>query len=94
MIKDLLKNQSRLFWVLHLGGWLAWALFAKYGFTVLTLEKVPPHYFMYVMAISTIGMLLSIAVPPQECPEDRLDVCVINHRVREYAHVPQNGRGR
>lgn len=62
MIKDLLKNQSRLFWVLHLGGWLAWALVAKYGFTVLTLEKVPPHYFMYVMAISTIGMLLTLAL--------------------------------
>ncbi len=60
MIKDLLENQSRLFWVLHLGGWLAWALVAKYGFTVVTLEEVPPRYFGYVMVISTVGMLLTL----------------------------------
>ena len=62
MIRELVKDQSKLFWVLHLGGWLAWALVAKYGFTVITLEKVPPHYFMYVMVISAIGMLITLAM--------------------------------
>ena len=26
MIKNLVCNQRKLFWVLHLGGWLAWGL--------------------------------------------------------------------
>ena len=62
MMPSLLKNQSRLFWVLHLGGWLAWALFAKYTYTVVTLDEVPPGYFFYVMTISTIGMLLTLVL--------------------------------
>ena len=60
MVKDIVNNPSRLFWVLHLGGWLAWALFAKYAYTVITLDEVPPHYFVYVMVISFIGMLLTL----------------------------------
>jgi hypothetical protein len=62
MIKDLLKNQQKLFWVLHLGGWLAWGLFLKYAFTVVTLEEIPPHYFLYVMAIAAIGMLITLVM--------------------------------
>ena len=60
MILDALKNPSRLFWLLHLGGWLAWGLFGKYAYTVITLDEVPPGYFSYVMIISTIGMLLTL----------------------------------
>lgn len=60
MIKDLLKDQSKLFWVLHLGGWLLWALVAKFGYTVVLLPEVPPWYFGYCMLISFIGMLLSL----------------------------------
>ena len=62
MVKDLVNNPSRLFWVLHLGGWLAWALFAKYAYTVITLDEVPPRYFAYVMVISAIGMLLTLVL--------------------------------
>lgn len=62
MVKDLVNNPSRLFWVLHLGGWLAWALFAKYTYTVITLDEVPPRYFVYVMVISAIGMLLTLVL--------------------------------
>ncbi len=60
MIRDLLKDQSKLFWVLHLGGWLLWALVAKFGYTVVLLPEVPPWYFGYCMLISFIGMLLSL----------------------------------
>ena len=62
MIRDLLQNQGKLFWVLHLGGWLAWGLFAKYAYTAVTLEKVPPRYFAYVMVITAIGMLITLAL--------------------------------
>ena len=62
MVKDLVNNPSRLFWVLHLGGWLAWALFAKYAYTVITLDEVPPRYFAYAMVISAIGMLLTLVL--------------------------------
>lgn len=62
MIRDLVKDQSKLFWVLHLGGWLAWALFAKYLNTVVTLKEVPPRYFMYVMVISLVGMVITLVL--------------------------------
>ena len=59
MIKNLVNNQSRLFWVLHLGGWLLWGLFAKYTYTVVTLEEVPPHYLLYALTISAIGAVFA-----------------------------------
>ncbi|MBT8057658.1 MAG: histidine kinase [Xanthomonadales bacterium] len=62
MVSAFLKNPSRMFWILHLGGWLAWALFAKYTYTVVTLDEVPPSYFGYVMTISMIGMLLTLVL--------------------------------
>ena len=62
MIRDVLKDQSKLFWVLHLGGWLAWGFFAKFIYTVLLLPEVPPWYFGYCMLISFIGMLLSLVL--------------------------------
>ena len=62
MIRDLINNQSKLFWVLHLGGWLAWGLFAKYTYTAVTLDEVPPHYFSYALFISFIGMLITLVL--------------------------------
>jgi two-component system, LytTR family, sensor kinase len=62
MIKNLLDNQKRLFWVLHLGGWFAWGLFAKYAWTRAISEEMVPNYFFYVMVISVIGMLLSLGL--------------------------------
>jgi two-component system LytT family sensor kinase len=60
MIRDLVNNASRLFWVLHIGGWLAWGLIAKYAYTVATLDEVPPHYFVYVMLITAVGALITL----------------------------------
>ena len=62
MVRDLLKNEHKLFWVLHLGGWLVWGLFAKFAYTAITLEKVPPRYFAYAMVISAIGMLITLVL--------------------------------
>ena len=62
MISDLLKNQSKLFWVLHLGSWAAWGLILKYAYTAATLDDVPPSYFLYVMLISAIGALITLVL--------------------------------
>ena len=59
---SLFDNQARWFWTLHIGGWLAWAFGAKYAFTVLTLEEVPPHYLEYVLVISGVGMLITLVM--------------------------------
>jgi two-component sensor histidine kinase len=58
-VKNVFRDPSRLFWVLHLGGWLAWGLLGKYAYTVATLEDVAPRYFRYVMLITLIGLVLS-----------------------------------
>jgi len=62
MIRNLVANQSRLFWVLHLGGWLAWGLIAKYGYTRALTEDMVPNYFLYVMIITVIGMVFSLGL--------------------------------
>ena len=62
MLDALVKNPSRLFWVLHLGGWLAWGLVAKYAYTVIVLDEVPPRYFAYVMLITAVGAVLSLGL--------------------------------
>ena len=63
MIKALLKDQNRLFWALHLGGWFAWGLFGKYGYTRATLEEdTAPGYFLYVMTITVIALVLSLGL--------------------------------
>jgi hypothetical protein len=56
------KNQQKLFWVLHLGGWLAWGVVAKYAYTRAMLEDTAPGYFWYVMIITAIGMVLSLVL--------------------------------
>ena len=58
----LFKSQQQLFWVLHLGGWLAWGVFVKYGLTWAMLEETAPGYFIYVMVISAIGMVISLGL--------------------------------
>jgi signal transduction histidine kinase len=60
MLKDLVKDQRKLFWVLHLGGWLAWGLVGKYGYTVANLDEQAPGYFKYVMLITAIGAVLTL----------------------------------
>ena len=62
MIRNLLKNQRQLFWVLHLGGWFAWGLIIKYAFTMAILEEAAPGYFGYVMVITVIGMILTLGL--------------------------------
>jgi two-component system LytT family sensor kinase len=62
MIKNLASDQRKLFWLLHLGGWLAWGLFAKYAFTRAISEEMVPNYFFYVMVITVIGIVLSLGL--------------------------------
>jgi signal transduction histidine kinase len=62
MIKNLAENQQKLFWVLHLGGWLAWGLIGKYAYTLALSEEVDPHYFYYVMIITVVGMVYSLGL--------------------------------
>jgi two-component sensor histidine kinase len=62
MIKNLAGNQKRLFWTLHLGGWLAWGLIGKYAYTRAISEEMVPHYFFYVMIITVIAMVLSLGL--------------------------------
>ena len=59
---NLIKDQRRLFWVLHLGGWLAWGIIGKYLYTRAILEEIPPNYFLYVMVISAIGVVITLAL--------------------------------
>jgi two-component system LytT family sensor kinase len=62
MIRNLASDQRKLFWLLHLGGWLAWGLFAKYAFTRAISEEMVPNYFFYVMVITVIGIVLSLGL--------------------------------
>jgi two-component sensor histidine kinase len=61
-LMNLIKDKRRLFWALHLGGWLAWGIIGKYLYTRAILEEIPPDYFLYVMVISAIGMLITLAL--------------------------------
>ena len=61
IIRSFLKDQTRLFWVLHLGGWLAWGLIVKYAFTRALFGDTAPGYLMYVMVITVIGIVISRA---------------------------------
>jgi two-component system LytT family sensor kinase len=57
-----IRDRGKLFWVLHVSGWAAWALFAKYAYTRITLDEIPPHYFQYVLVITLIGFLITLAL--------------------------------
>jgi sensor histidine kinase YesM len=60
--KDFIRNQRRLFWTLHVGGWLAWGIFVKYGLTTATLDETPPRYILYVLIISVIGIVITLGI--------------------------------
>jgi hypothetical protein len=60
--RKLVREQEKLFWVLHLGGWLAWGVLVKYSLTVAILDDTAPNYFFYVMVISAIGVVISLAL--------------------------------
>jgi len=62
MIKQLVENQRRLFWVLQLGGWAAWGLFGKYLVAWTYSGETSPGYLNYVALISFIGVLLSLGL--------------------------------
>jgi signal transduction histidine kinase len=62
IISNFVKDQRRLFWVLHLGGWFAWGLIAKYAYTKAGMEGTPPNYFLYVMIITVIGIVITLGV--------------------------------
>ena len=62
IIKNIVNDQQKLFWVLHLGGWLAWGLFAKYAFTRAISDEMVPNYFFYVMVITAIGLVFSLGL--------------------------------
>jgi two-component sensor histidine kinase len=62
MIKDLIGNQQRLFWVLHLGGWLFWGVILKYGLQRMTSGEAIPWYFTYAMIITGIAILISLGL--------------------------------
>jgi two-component sensor histidine kinase len=58
--EKLLKNQSNLFWALHLGGWVLWGIFGKYIYTATIVEDIAPNYAAYVALISVIGMIIAL----------------------------------
>jgi len=58
-IRDLVRDQPRLFWLLHLGGWTSWGLLGKYLVTVL-LDAAPPHYGIYVALITGIAIVITL----------------------------------
>jgi sensor histidine kinase YesM len=62
IIRNLFSDQPRLFWVLHLGGWLAWGVIGKYALTRALLEDTAPNYFLYVMVITVIAIVLSLGL--------------------------------
>jgi two-component system, LytTR family, sensor kinase len=61
-VRNWLEQPRRLFWVLQLGGWAAWGLIGKYGFSVFVLEEIAPDYGYYVAVITTIAVILSLGL--------------------------------
>ena len=59
-MKTLIKNRSKLFWILHVGGWAAWGLVGKYLYTSSWSVELAPHYAIYVVIISVFGMIVSL----------------------------------
>jgi two-component sensor histidine kinase len=61
-LNNLIKDQQKLFWVLQLGGWFAWGLLWKFGFTVYVFEDSAPNYFIYVVIITTIAIVITLGL--------------------------------
>lgn len=58
----LLKDHGKLFWWLHLGGWLFWGVFVKYLYTTQVLNEDIPRYYLYVAIITLIGAVITLAL--------------------------------
>ena len=58
-MRAVLRDQPRLFWLLHIGGWAAWGVFGKYVATRM-LDAAPPHYGMYVTLITAIAIVITL----------------------------------
>ncbi|HLF29684.1 MAG TPA: histidine kinase [Xanthomonadales bacterium] len=61
-IRNWLEDQRCLFWVLQLGGWAAWGIIGKYGYSVVVLEEVAPDYGYYVALITAIAVVISLGL--------------------------------
>jgi two-component sensor histidine kinase len=61
MIRNLVRDQQRLFWILHLSGWYAYGA-GKFAYTRALLDDSAPGYFVYVMVITSIAVLLSLGL--------------------------------
>ena len=61
-VRELIENPKRLFWLLHLGGWAAWGLIAKYAYNKVVLEEAPPDYLAYVAVITAIGIVITLVL--------------------------------
>ena len=65
MIKELFKGQQRAFWVLQIGGWLAWGLIGKYAYTRVIFEETAPGYLKYVMIITAVALVQAWRTSPK-----------------------------
>lgn len=61
-IRKWLEDPGHLFWVLNLGGWAAWGLVVKYGYSAVVLEEVAPNYGIYVTVICAIAVILCLGL--------------------------------
>jgi two-component system, LytTR family, sensor kinase len=60
-LDKLLKNRAALFWVLHIGGWLAYAVSQFLGTLLYEFKSESLHGYVAVFAIATVsGFLLSL----------------------------------
>ncbi len=62
IFRNLINDQHRLFWVLQLGGWLTWGVIGKFGYTWAMFGETAPNYFLYVMLISSIGVVITLGL--------------------------------
>lgn len=58
----LMTDKKRLFWTLQIGGWAAWGLIGKYGYTLAVLGEVIPNYLAYVAVITLIAIIITLAL--------------------------------
>lgn len=59
-IKSIIRDQQRLFWLLHLGGWAAWGLVGKYLYTRSFSDELVPNYGLYVAVITVIAIVITL----------------------------------
>lgn len=58
-LKPILANRARLFWILHIGGWLAYA-----GAAALNAMQYEPKdwYFQWIYSVALLGFTLSLTL--------------------------------